>query len=186
MDSITYNAGQAIALAKLREFLAGPERFFCLIGPAGSGKTLIVQRFLYEQVMIWKRKVACSAPTNKAVKVIKNMGQRMGYDFAAHVTYATLHQLLGLKLVINQRTGRPEFLPDWKNPPNFDNLDIIVVDEGSMTNTELFEILDRYVEAPAKVVFIGDAYQLPPVGEELSPVFTISDQAELTEIMRHG
>lgn len=184
---IQFNAGQVVALDSIRQFLAGPERFFCLTGPAGTGKTFVVQQLIYEQVTMWGRRVACTAPTNKAVKVLKTMGRKMGHTFWASVTYGTLHQILGLKMVIDQETGRPEFVPDHKNPPNFDNLDIILVDEGSMVNSELFRILCRYVRRKTKVIFIGDSYQLPPVGEECSPVFLeVSEQASLTEIMRHG
>ena len=184
--TFVYNADQATALELLRVFMAGPERKFVLVGAAGTGKTSVVQRYIYEQVVIWRRRVAICAPTNKAVKVLYQMGQSMGHDFASAVVYGTIYKLLGLKMRIDQRTGKLEFLPDPKNPPVLDDYDIIVCDEGSMLDSTLYDLLRLYTPDHVKIIFIGDPCQLPPVGETMSQVFDVPNQVTLTQIMRHG
>ena len=56
-----------------------------------------------------------------------------------------------------------------------------------MVNTNLLDYTEKKTHlADTKIVIIGDKEQLPPVGEEVSPVWTrYKTNFELTEVMRH-
>jgi ATP-dependent exoDNAse (exonuclease V) alpha subunit len=62
----------------------------------------------------------------------------------------------------------------------------LVVDEASMMDsTELHRIRQWRERLGFRVVYIGDAEQLPPVGMEKSPVFSAGiEEIQLTEVMR--
>lgn len=93
------------------------------------------------------------------------------------LTFLTVAQVLSINRVINE-AGEEEFtkgnerkIAEKYNKSNFDNT-IIIIDECSMIddkNTKLLYI----IRCP--LIFIGDACQLPPVGEFLSPVFDLKD-----------
>ena len=153
-------------------------------GSAGVGKTYMVDTLIsilsknmksYEQIF-------CSAPTNKAVSVLK--GKVGNYP---NLQFITTHAALKLKRNIDFKTGNISFVPSFseKYPP-LKNVKLFIIDEASMISEELLD----YVEEHAKknnstVIFIGDNKQLNPVNEEESPVFMRDyPEVELTEIVR--
>ena len=65
---------------------------------------------------------------------------------------------------------------------------VIFIDEASMVDTPLLNIILEFCK-DCKIVFIGDKEQLAPVGEELSPVFSVvepQDRVFLNEQMRNA
>ena len=160
----------------------------CLIGSAGVGKTYLVNELIndikrdrtlikgYNNGMIY-----VTAPTHKALSVLKG-------KVTADVEFKTIHSALGLKLVTNAKTGARNFVPDRssKNVQEFKRGKICFVDESSMLNTELLDMLMNDYSG-LTVVFIGDSKQINPVGEQESPVFHRGlPTVELTEIVRQG
>ena len=154
-------------------------------GSAGVGKTYLVNELigrLTKKAM--GKRIFCSAPTNKAVAVLKGK-----VDERDNLEFTTVHSALKIKREVNYKTGAITFKPYFneKYPP-LKGVKIFIIDEGSMLSTELL----KYVETHAKennciVIFIGDHKQLNPVGEEVSPIFTQSyPEVELTEIIRQG
>jgi exodeoxyribonuclease-5 len=82
--------------------------------------------------------------------------------------------------------GSVKELTDTKKD-SVSNYSLIGVDEGSMINSILLEHLEsKLALADTKVIIIGDREQLPPVGEQSSPIWSkYAVSYELTEVMRH-
>ena len=111
-------------------------------------------------------------------------------------------RLLGLKQARDRDTGKETFKPDLggKNMLNKEEewddalrmkvkikgIDVVIVDETSMLNSELYDLLLRELEG-RPVVFVGDDRQLLPVGEDQAcRAFTEgSSLYRLTEVLRH-
>ena len=97
------------------------------------------------------KKIYCSAPTNKAVAVVKEK-----VDDIPNLEFTTVHSALKIKRQVNYKTGEITFKPYYseKYPP-LKGVGLFIIDEASMLNSELLE----YVEEHAKknnciVVFI--------------------------------
>lgn len=151
-------------------------------GSAGTGKTYLVNALL-KQIGSNKH-ILCTAPTNKALSVLKNK-----VDVAHNIEFATTHSALKLKRFINYNDGTVSFKPSYsdKNLP-LKGINILVVDEASMVNSEMLSYIEEHSKIQdTKVIFLGDSKQLNPVGEEESPVFIVNyPTVELTEIVRQG
>lgn len=175
---ITFNDEQSEGLKKIWHWLKnGDGTFFTLAGYAGTGKTTIIKKVLEE----YRRGVVVSAPTHKAKKVIIGTTRKEG---------ETMHALLGL---------RPDVMLDDFNPndpkfnpialPRITDYNFVVVDEASMINKELYElIINQTTKSNTKVLFMGDPAQIPPVGEKESIIFNQETNMfhQLTKIERQN
>lgn len=167
---------QRIAVDKLHDFVQDRFKFFFILaGFAGTGKTTTVQTFVRET----HAEVVLTAPTNKAVRILKGMAQEIG---TGNVVTATIQSLLGLRP--NKAGADMEFKAEGENTA--ENYDVVVVDESSMVSTELFSLIKNTAfSTMTKFIFMGDPLQLPPIKEAISPTFSIPDQALLSQVMRH-
>ncbi|MEB3268388.1 MAG: AAA family ATPase [Leptolyngbya sp.] len=178
---------QAAALAALTEFVQGSERLYLLTGYAGTGKTTLLQRFIQDlQTQGDRRKIVLAAFSNKATKVLATLAAQWQLE----VDVMTCCTLLGLRPVINETTGNQEFQPDRKQRSQIDRYHLVVVDECSMVNEELWDLLVNAVSglySHTQILFVGDPAQLPPVNEPESACFhQILHRSELTEVVRYG
>ena len=162
---ITFNVEQYDGIHKIRKWLkTDGVTFFTLAGYAGTGKSTLIKKILDE----YKWGVVVSAPTHKAKKVVMNTTGEDGQ---------TLHALCGLRPDVNL----DEFNPNSPifNPiaiPRITDYNFVIIDEASMINHELFELIKTLtVNSKTKVLFMGDPAQIPPVGEKESVVFTQPD-----------
>jgi hypothetical protein len=175
------NEQQCNAIQSMKEFLASTEDLFLLQGFAGTGKTTTIQSLIQDlQDRKKKPEVVFTAPTNKAVKVLS----RMARDWDLNTVDAmTIHQLLGLQLKPS-RSGGMQLESKGLNSLGY--YDLIVLDEASMVNEELWTHIKSWLEnsLKAKIICMGDPAQLPPVGERESNVFSIAHQADLTQVVR--
>lgn len=151
--------------------------FMVLQGYAGTGKTFCVKHALAE---CNARKIAISAPTNKAVRVLKESldGQHSG-------PIGTIYSLLGLKL---EPSGEIKKLTVPEELCDLSALHAIIIDEASMVNSALFGVIRRaQSEYGLRILFMGDPLQLPPVGESHSPVWDLPEECKfkLSKVMRH-
>lgn len=155
------------------------EPFFTLKGYAGTGKSYCIT--LYAKSPEVKTSRLCfTAPTNKAVKVLKNYLTENQIEART----ATIYSLLGLTL---QANGEVKEISKPEEPVDLSGFDLIIVDEASMINRFLMSaICEAQIEWNVKFLFMGDPAQLPPVGETSSPVWKVSNTAELTTVMRYG
>ena len=162
----------------LDEFLADPTAKKALLrGYAGTGKTWLIGDWLEAVLSVegCLENVCIAAPTHKALDVLRQK--------CAHlpVVFKTLHSLLGL-IVARREDGEI----DRSQLDKDDNYTLLVVDEGSMAGEEFDQLITRELgRRIGKVLFVGDPAQLPPVKEDLSPVFKIERSFTLKEVVRY-
>jgi len=155
-------------------------RFFLLKGYAGTGKTFCIQE-LVNSGFCKPSEICFTAPTNKAVKVLRNYLDEAGLE--ACVT-KTIYSLLGLSL---QANGEVKELQKPEEPVDLSRYKVIVVDEGSMVNRFLMDAInDAFGVWKVPFIFMGDPAQLPPVGEITSPIWKIENNYTLTKVLRYG
>lgn len=144
-------------------------------GPAGVGKTSCLKVLAAELTL----RIAFTAPTNKATKVLREMLTEEDYK----PNCCTIYSLLGLKMEAN---GEIKELSQLDEDLYLSSVAVVVVDEASMVNKLLKQYIDKASALHPNIrwVFVGDAWQLPPVGEDLSPVWEL-ESVELTKVMRH-
>lgn len=185
------NQQQSKAVKSMVDFLyrQKPE-IFLLKGFAGTGKTFSISRLAQYVLSVGKKdfkrggSIAFTAPTNKAVQVLR---ESSGKDISKYVTFATIHQLLGLKEVILDN-GEIVFRNSFDGGNDINLYDVLVIDEVSMLNDELFYLIKNHINQ-VKILMMGDPAQIPPVGKDdcepfLNPQSHNIIVEELTEIMR--
>lgn len=185
--ALSLTAAQTAALEALDAFVQGDEKLYLLTGYAGTGKTTLLQIFIQGlRDRGDKRSIVLSAFSNKATKVLATMADQWGLEIDA----MTCCKLLGLRPVINEEDGKQMFQLDRKQASQIDRYRLVIVDECSMVNEELWELLVNAVSTlyqRTQILFVGDPAQLPPVNEQESACFRqIYQRAELTEVVRYG
>ena len=179
MDQIVLSDEQLEAIQKIKEFLSSEETAFSLVGSAGTGKTLIMNKLVNDLKGVIT--VQLCAPTHKAKLVLQRSTGR---------ECTTLHSLLALtpnldifELDFNELIFRS----------NSENVTIprnglVICDEASMINDDLFKtLIKRCSERYTKILFVSDEKQLRPVkSERESLVYTVKHQFRLTKIFRQS
>jgi exodeoxyribonuclease V alpha subunit len=119
-------------------------RISVLTGGPGVGKTVCTREIVAEAEAA-NATIALCAPTGRAARRLE---EATGHE--AH----TIHRLL------EWMPGRePAFRPGRPLPA-----DLVIVDESSMLNLRLAEVLLGGLAETTHIVFVGDADQLPPIG----------------------
>lgn len=175
------------ALQALEQFLQSDEKLYLLTGYAGTGKTTLLQVMLNRlRQRRDRRKVVLTAFSNKATKVLNQMATFWGLE----IDCMTCCQLLALRPVIDDESGKQVFQSDRKQASQIDRFRLVIVDECSMINQEMWALLVNAVSTlhgRTQLLFVGDAAQLPPVGETESPCFSqILLRSDLSEVVRYG
>ncbi|MEM9001950.1 MAG: AAA family ATPase [Cyanobacteria bacterium P01_F01_bin.86] len=178
---------QQAALEALDAFVTSEEKLYLLTGYAGTGKTTLLQIFVNGlRDRGDDRKIVLTAFSNKATKVLETMAAHWQLDIDA----MTCCKLLGLRPVINEEDGTQVFQPDRKQRNQTDRYELVIVDECSMVNEELWRLLINEISnlyRRTQILFVGDPAQLPPVNESESACFRqIFLKSELTEVVRYG
>lgn len=153
----------------------GDDCFITLAGFAGTGKTTVMGEILNE--VSSSKKVAVSAPTHKAKKVIAD---------ATNKNAETIQGLLGLRPNVDMEDFDPN-KPAFKELAEcrLSNYKLVVIDESSMLNKAAVKLIkEKAIRFKVKVIFMGDKFQLPPIGEIISDVFKLTNKVELNEIVR--
>jgi hypothetical protein len=184
------NAEQREAIDRTITFIreGKPNEWFVIEGKAGTGKSTIVRKVLKE---FPNKSIVVSALSHQAKNVIAESIAKEGIQ-AQEVTLAGL---LGMKL--DMETGsftRPaSFDDEYVAVPPVETADIIVVDEASMVNEEMLRLIMSEKRPSAKVIFLGDIGQLPPIREpgaseqgKPSPAFSTANRTRLLERVRQG
>ena len=121
-----------------------------LTGGPGTGKTTIVKALL-DIFKSMDMKVALAAPTGRAAKRLSESTSQEA---------KTIHRLLEFEFASDD-SDRPGFR---KNENDLLEENVIIIDESSMIDNILMAALLRAVKPGSRVIFIGDADQLPSVG----------------------
>lgn len=142
-----------------------------ITGGPGVGKTTIVKAIVHLAKLV-HRKVALAAPTGRAAK-------RLGE--------ATVHEAMTIHRLLEYQPHEGGFLRDAENPLD---ADMLVVDESSMVDAQLFRAVLAALRPGAQLVLVGDVDQLPSVGAGAILHDVISSEAatviRLTEIFRQA
>ncbi|MCQ2431288.1 MAG: ATP-dependent RecD-like DNA helicase [Clostridia bacterium] len=145
-----------------------------LTGGPGTGKTTVIKAVMriFDEMGL---EIALAAPTGRAAKRMSE---------ATQVEAKTIHRLLEMEY-----TGdlEPHFRRDENN---LLEQDVIIIDEASMIDILLMDALLKAIHPGARLILIGDADQLPPVGAG----YVLNDLIEsdrfstvhLTEIFRQA
>lgn len=167
VDISTLNEDQKSAFNSLVDFIKdlNDDSIYVLKGWAGTGKTYTISllvRYVLEVIQptrLWY-KVGVTGPTNKSVRVIR---KATGIS-SSRVQFQTVHKILGLSEKITS-DGQQIFVNSGDYKPQIRMLKLLIVDEVSMLNDDLFEELLKYRDK-TKIIFMGDPAQIPPVGRQ--------------------
>ena len=155
---------QAQFLYELEEFMGTEEDFFLLRGSAGTGKTSVAKAVVD---YLSEKKIPCflSAPTTRAARIIGRKTER-----EARTLHSRIYHIEPLEdgrvktsLKVNDDTQPTLYIVDEASM-----ISDRVTDEDKFIATHgLLHNFLHYVKSGnkrSKVLFIGDVYQLPPVG----------------------
>jgi ATP-dependent DNA helicase PIF1 len=151
----------------LDEFIKGKNIF--LTGPGGSGKTELIKRMVATSESLHKKYQVCALTGCAAILLnckAKTIHSWAGIGLANGTVEEVVRKVVGNKFKTAQ----------WKKT------EILIIDEVSMMSMKIFNILDSIGRKIRKnltkpfggiqVIFSGDFYQLPPVGnDEASSAF---------------
>jgi len=204
--NLQLTADQQTAIKGILEDIRKPGATPVLCGYAGTGKTVTTAALVSKLADLGKR-VVVATPTHKARSQVERALDNCGAHGFEAVTVA---RLLGLKQVRDKDTGKETFKPEpggknmlgqnikwveewcedkeamrWVSRPE-KSIDVVIVDETSMLNSDLYDLLLSELKK-RPVVFVGDDRQLLPVGEDhVCRAFTEgSSLYRLTEVLRH-
>jgi exodeoxyribonuclease V alpha subunit len=119
-------------------------RVSVLTGGPGVGKTVCTKEIVAEAEAA-NATIALCAPTGRAARRLEE---------------ATGHEAQTIHRMLEWMPGRePAFRPGHPLP-----VDLIIVDESSMLNLRLAEVLLGGLAETTHIVLVGDADQLPPIG----------------------
>jgi exodeoxyribonuclease-5 len=190
--------GQDKLLGELAVFLTlswkQQNALFILRGYAGTGKTTVVKALVDVLPQIGK-KTALLAPTGRAAKVLTNYTRKEANTIHRKIYFARTNKdgLIDLKLQVNYHK-HTLFIVDEASM-----IQHTMTAEGALYSTrnlldDLFQFV--YSGENCRMLFIGDAAQLPPVGMDHSPAldheflqraYHLSiDTFELTEVVRQA
>jgi exodeoxyribonuclease-5 len=169
--------GQREALELMISWLKVPNEYiFILKGPAGTGKTTLLDTFLKNARI---GNIVLTAPTHKAVRIASQTTGIKG---------ETIHKLLGFRPNYNLEDFDLANIPfDPLGRSTFELYKLIIVDEASMINLAMSRYMANLASKhKVKILYVGDPFQLPPTKENYSPVFHIKTDYNytLTEVVR--
>ena len=149
-----------------------------LCGTPGTGKTFTLSRIVRDMLNN-RMNVAVAAPTGKAAVRCTSAMEACGVDSIA----TTIHTLLAPRFL----NGKMQFTYNAENPLPYD---VVIIDESSMLDTQLFRSLLAAMHPTMRLILVGDPYQLPPVGWG-QPMNDLIKQGkagigELTEVHRNS
>ena len=132
-------------------------------GFAGVGKTFLTARITQDlQQAHGTEGVRMCATTHKAARQVEKAMASHGVV----TEVCTIHRLLGVRQVRDENTGEEYFAADKDNPPTLGpDVKVVILDETSMLEQRLYELLMDAICFWQTVIFVGDSEQIPPVSD---------------------
>lgn len=147
-NKIKYNDEQLLAIKSSQT-----KHFLTITGGPGTGKTTIIKTIvnLYQEINKLSyqsliQEVILLAPTGRASKRMSESTLLPAY---------TIHRFLKW----NKETNKFAI-----NEYNKSDAKLVIIDEGSMVDVNLFYSLLKGLKTDTKIILVGDYYQLPSVG----------------------
>ena len=149
MEDIRLTKKQEEGLRLAIQRFKNHEKYTCIAGYAGTGKSTLVQ-YIIKELNIPENQIAYIAYTGKAALVLKSKGCP-GAMTAHELTYHT--------------TQNPDltYTHTPRKAPENPDLKLVIVDEISMLEKEQWNILMRW---NIHIICLGDNFQLPPINED--------------------
>ena len=160
METSCYSEAQQLAFNK---YLEGKNVF--ITGPGGSGKSKLIKDIKLDGLKREKNVQVCALTGCAALQL--------------NIQAKTIHSWGGIGLAngsIEQIVEK--IMKSTFKKKNWKEIDILIIDEVSMMCEKIFELLDIIAKKVRKnikpfggiqVIFSGDFYQLPPVGNKEEP-----------------
>lgn len=187
-DSVSilgFTKDQTVAYEQLISFINSPyddkDYKRALVGPAGTGKTYLVKALIKNCNLSYST-IGLTAPTHKACRVLNESLKISGCNVN------TLQSDLGFRLNFDVEKfdiNNPPFDP--KGKIKIHDYQLYIVDESSMISKGLLTFLEKICKTnKCKIIYIGDASQLPPPKELYSSAFRSVKLCKLKQIVRQG
>lgn len=143
-----------------------------LSGEAGTGKTFLIKQISDSLIAGLKStRIAYCAYTAKAAMVLKSKGV---------LEASTIHSLIYEAHHVIDEAGNKNVKFIRRK---FINYDLIIIDEASMVDEKIFKDISNFGK---KILCVGDAYQLPPIGDKFNLLDEKNVNYWLKEIHRQG
>lgn len=183
-DSLEFTNDQKVAIKNIINFISDRNsRVFSLLGYAGTGKTTTIVELLSYLIMNnYIQSIAFTAPTNKAVNVMKSKmrtnikilaetltRRKYNNDFnldniiddinnlGIRIEFITIHRLLNYKNDFDIEGDRI-FIRNGRSSIN--NYEIVIIDESSMISIQI--ITHLFEDVRNQNINIGDNYKKVP------------------------
>lgn len=154
---------QRLAMEVFVDFLlSGKGREVMLLrGSAGTGKTTLGSAMVRSMVRMAQR-VVLLAPTGRSAKV---------FSLNSGLSASTIHRQIYLQKEVGALYAQFSIAPNKHSDTLFFVDEASMISAGNGENRSVLDDLIEYVYSGrnCRLVLIGDAAQLPPVGEEQSP-----------------
>lgn len=153
---------------------------YSLIGPAGTGKTYLLSAII-TNCNLSSSVIGLAAPTHKACRVLQTS---LGTNKKVNTIASDLGYSMSLDLD-DINLNNPKFVPT--RPQKISNYRLYIIDEASMLPKAIVQAIEKIArQKQIKIIYCGDASQLPPVSEHSSYAFSHNRSIALTEIVRQG
>ena len=152
-DTLLPTVEQAEALQAIAEFLKSDAAEAELVGYAGTGKTTMMENVVrHQQYLDPSVSVSIWALSNQATNIVRGKMEANGVS----ADISTIHKGL---------FGEKDPETDKWVPRGLTEGSFIIIDESSMVDKDLYEtIKSETAKVGARVLYVGDNYQIEPVG----------------------
>ena len=190
---MSLNSQQLECLEELDIFIMSDEYYFVLRGAGGTGKTFLLKKF-YNKYSKKFNTVYCLAPTHKAKLVLQNSWGKDTSTYKKNVLeFKTIDSFFSsckyrlssnyTNFTLRPRIEKKNENSDEDEDDDDDDYDnylcikkilkfqiLVIIDECSMIDIKKYEKIKQYaIDNTAKIIFVGDLYQLNPIETRYIP-----------------
>ena len=177
MTTSTLNTDQEIALDKLISFATkSDERFFILEGPAGVGKTYLLNHFsqAVKDYFATVQFLTGATETKEMCPIIPTATTNPAAEklLIADTPASTIHSFLELIIKTDYQTGQTNLMPRPRSVGPIHEPFLVIVDEASYIDDTLLGYIESRTHKDTKFILMGDDCQLVSPKLNVAPAFT--------------